>query len=43
MNNATIVLNWVDRFGNGYGYVANAFSDGAGRADVHRPADGARR
>lgn len=26
MTNATIVLNWVDRFGNGYGYVANSVS-----------------
>jgi hypothetical protein len=26
MTNATIVLAWVDRFGNGYGYVANSVS-----------------
>ena len=29
MTNATIVINWVDRFGNGYGYVANAVSTAA--------------
>jgi hypothetical protein len=27
MTNATIVLAWVDRFGNGYGYVANSISN----------------
>jgi hypothetical protein len=29
MTNATVVINWVDRFGNGYGYVANAVSTAA--------------